>query len=706
MTPLSSNETQPPKAAPPSPPDAYESFLGRQAARIFARGGSEQDLVAYLDHVEGLPGVRRAIVGGGSEDAAAVAGKLPQHGYIDFAANMEELGSGTRVARGLSMRALQGLTSGFGDEAMGALLGLTTGKGSSGGIDEYRAELERFSKEHGISGAVAEFVGMGLQLAVAKKVIGPGALSSPTAVGAAQGALYGAGDATGSPSDRAMSAIIGGATGGVLGAVIGVAARALSPITKVIAQKVANKVEEWAPQIAQKIGTAEVRARALLRRAVDLDKGDITALIADVQKKAAQGLPVTIADVGGDNVMRLAEAAVGVRGPKKQELVESLLGRQADQGSRMLGTLFRSTKVGLRNAYDAADAVMAARKSASDPLYTTAYQQTVTLSDRFKKLLGQDRFKDAYLVGRQIGLEEDAAGLQKGWSIPRLREDELGRIIIPDELPVRAIDYMKRGLDVVIENAGKEGRPALDRQHAFALRSMLNELLDEAGRDSKPYGMARAMWKGHSELLDAMNLGKEGFSRKPPEVVLKEIGGFKTDMEKEMYRLGATQHLSDLIYGQSAETPNIARRYFGGMVYGPGSDRSSAKRISALFESPDDAATFLDYVASEAKLSETAQRLGSTPTQSMQGPAVSQLIPFRPTLGSAIGTTVRAVASRAQTGWTEAVSDELANLYTRGLKDPNELVALLEGLRAIPRPTHPIASTLATAAANAIAGVR
>src|SRR5574342_118559 len=214
--------TKPPIAAAPqaltnlAPParqavtlDPYRAFLFRQLKRIQARGGSPADIGDYLKHVEDHPGVRFAVEEP-PEDPNAPG-----------------------MVRGLSQQVLQGVTFGFGDEALGTLYGLLSGEGGQAGRDLYRAELASFRQQHKGAAIGSNIAGAALTLPLLPlKAIAAGGAGAAALTGAGFGALAGAGEAEGGLSERAQAALLaapfGAATGmgaqvvgGVLGRVMG-----------------------------------------------------------------------------------------------------------------------------------------------------------------------------------------------------------------------------------------------------------------------------------------------------------------------------------------------------------------------------------------------------------------------------------------------------------------------------------------------------
>jgi len=367
----------------------------------------------------------------------------------------------------------------------------------------------------------------------------------------------------------------------------------------------------------------------------------------------------------------------------------------------VFGSLFRNlftgSRLGLQNAYEAAETLAAQRDAAARPLYQTAEQRTVNVTPAIRRTLTEEpAFRDAYTLAKHAADAEDRAGLGRGLPVPDLPDD----LTTLATLPARALDGLKHALDTVIERAGQEGRPIIDRRMATALRTRLNAVLGDVDAQIPEYAQARAIWAGAERARDALALGKGGrrlfqgqevttpnFLQRPPEVVSQELAGLGTEAEREMYRLGAMQSLHDGIYSSTSEGVALMRRIFGAQPHGT-IERSAAQRIRLLFPKTADgsaaAQDFMDQLRNEAVMAlrgeELASAAGRREAPSLAVPATEVALGGRSMrIGAGVGLA-RAVVARSRTGWTENVSDEISNLFTRGLRDPNELELTLEML--------------------------
>jgi hypothetical protein len=445
---------------------------------------------------------------------------------------------------------------------------------------------------------------------------------------------------------------------------------------------------------------------------LDAEGLDVSDLRGAAAALRANGTSPTLADVGGEGTLQLLSETLGSRTPAKQKLAEGLLSRQSEQGAQISGNLFRSifrlSKFGLQNAYDAVDDLATQRASAATPKYAEAYQDLVPTSDRLKQILSNPKFRGAWEEGRRIAQTEELAGVGKGLEIPdlpatSLRDaaeqelvdlgvtgDRLGEMLsqlpndFPDALPVRGLDYMKRGLDNIIKRGLKSGK-VTDAQEMRALRALREEVLELADDASPSFGQARSIWSDATQSMEAVELG-QAFARKPPPVVARELEALisKSPGLADFYRLGAAQSLYEMATGTAAKSEGAdVARLFGGRLFG--TQNQDAMRIRALFpDAPDVAEDFMRQVDAQARISHTSRAVGSSRTGRALQTFEEQVegSPPRGALTPALFaySIMRDGITRLQGSFKRDVSDDLASLFSRGIDDPAELDLLFDAL--------------------------
>lgn len=748
---------------PANPMAARRRYLTDQSNRILAKGGSTADVVKFMEQ-EGV--------------------KLPPTVHVAV--------DSPGYAKGLSQAAIDGATFGFGDEAIGSIVGLASGEGASKGIDDYRRSMAAFRSAHPLAAGAATLAG-GLASALALPELGAakllgsaagaGELSTTARViasgieGAAAGAVGGAGTAEGGLSDRARGALIGGTAGALLGAggagavktlgtrtaapalagallggqvaswpgafvggiVGGIGGKAGQRLMETTGTAIERFAERNPDALAARVfsaldptnGSAALQARTMLRKAFASDGVSLDQAAAEAQRLHAAGVPVTVIDLGGDNVQALVGKAAEFRSPETQAMVRQLLTRQDQQGDRIMGVLFDKQRLGVANAYTAGDALVAKRLADSRPLYETAHQLDVQTTPEIRRAFTNPTFRQMYDEGRAIALQEDHAaamqGAAPGKPVPPLQIVAEGpggiRYIVDgnggaqqappglkvgdvanETLPVRGLDYMKRGLDQLRNQTGTLGagpntKPVLDRQLGTALGGALGALLDRVGEQAPIYGKARAAYKGPSDILDAMALGKGGrvpyptpqglsaaegprFTSKTGEEVTREIRKFTDPTHRSAYVIGALQDVADLMASSTAKATHTADAVFGS----PGME----KRIRALFPEPHgpDANSVFDAIRGESTITSRSTKVAeaSAPRGSSQ---MQEAAPSNVPTGiglkfQVVGSVLRHFGKDARQQFTERVSNEVSALGTRGINGLSELQGLIESLRNIP----------------------
>lgn len=676
-----------PVAAAPRPPRAvspfYWRYLNDQASAIRSQGGNDDDVAQFIDAERDAPMSRLPAFDNDPPD-------MPNN------------------LRGVSMALVQGATFGWGDEAVGSLLGVATGVGAREGIEQYRREYEAWGKEHGGARIIGELAG-GVATGTA---FGMGTTALRTiGIGAGAGATAGAGYADGTISDRMRGALLGATLGAATaGAVVGIGA-VVRPIARPIAERVVPK------PVRELVGaTPEARARELLAHTLaseGLTPAEVTKRLVQLQ---SQGVPATILEIGGDATLRLAADAARTRSPLKTQLLESLLGRQSEQGERLLagllGRAVRRSRFGSANAYEVEDALRTAALRESAPHYRDAYQQVVQLTPRLQHLLKHPKIRAAWEIGAKLARDEDEAiagaaaqglddiGITPGLtvhSLPKeldMLETLITRGVPPDkaaetaarlgaasltELPVRGLDFMKRGLDIVIERGLERGR--IDKQGAKALARLRDEIIREARKQVGAYDTALTTYAGYTGSKNAVTAGRE-FLRRSPGEVKRELARL-SPAERDFYRIGAVQSLYEKVFAGGTGPRNVAARYFGGRLFGGRS--IEAERIRALFpDAPAAAEAFLRQVAGEARISYTTGRVVRMPragiAERAEQATEGNVLPVRGTALVTALSAARGAVVRARSQLSEEVSDELTHLFGKGLNSPTELRALVDDL--------------------------
>lgn len=468
----------------------------------------------------------------------------------------------------------QGATFGWGDEAFAALdatlrapfLKRSWRDVYKQTLSEQRARNNQFSEQHPLQNLAGEIVGSTLV------PVGPAAegakdfwslVRAGAKTGAIAGGVAGAGYADGGLENR----LTGAGLGAAIGAPVGAAAGAVVPLARGSVNAVRNGLPRWfGGRSADERAAAEI-AKALERS--DLTPEEVARRVKDARDK---GIPLTPADLS-KSTRRLARTIETNPSRASERLTDQLEERQTGQGARVSSQLEKA----LGNDGDfhgAVSDIVNERAKAAKPLYDKAYEGSAW-SDDLKGLLDRPAMKRAHARAKEIAANEGVA--------------------IGEPPSMRTWDYIKRGLDDEIEKYRDTttGRLVLD-ENGRALVTLRKQLLDALDAANPDYKAARSVFAGHSELLDALHLGR-AFARGDEEVVASRFGKL-SQPEKDMFRIGAVRELKGMI-DRAPDGADVVRRIFG--------SPERRNRLAMLFDTEDQFREFAQRMELERETSRT-----------------------------------------------------------------------------------------------------
>jgi hypothetical protein len=659
----------------------YQRYLKRQTDRIYAKGGTDEDVQRY---VHGM----------------AFANQPPDY-------------QGPGFLQGSAQHVLQGLGVGGADEALGTLAGIVQLKGpwserGQKGRDAFRRDLAAYEGEYGagsartfeLLGALLPMVLSGGAAAPAEAAAGGGLLPTAAkaftmknlAIGGGIGAAAGFNSAEGGLSERTTAALGSGAAGVVLGPLLhvgsnllgaaagGAVRRAFIPM----AERLGTTVEKLGPTIQRysdglvdvlkKLPGSPARiARQALAMSNTRDALTVEQMVQEVRLRASQGMPVTLADVVGPHGLTLAKTVQQFQGPQQRAYTDMLMEKLGPQSLRLIRGLSRMTRGGFDNAYQLADDLKASYKVAGQQLYDAAYEQTARMPEEAKRALTSEftgrQWRAAWEWGRMTAGAEDQAGIGHGLAVPQLPEEAtmIGNL---KDVPVRALDYMKRGLDYFRRNQGKEGVPVLSERQFEAMGQELKGMLAGVDADVPTYGRARQISEGYFHDTEAINEGRTTFPNSAPDVIRAKLAA---SHNPDLWRAGAIQSLADLTAAGGDATSIMGRSLHG-------APNVMAERIKALFPTEDGARMFQDMVGAEGEQAAWARRMQRTPPNIQSAakrlvgqPNVSIRVPLS---NVRIGRQVPVNVQKAT-----QIANEVTNLFAED--DPTKIEAILHGLEGI-----------------------
>lgn len=389
--------------------------------------------------------------------------------------------------------------------------------------------------------------------AVAKGATVLGRAGNAALTGAGYGAAYGVGtgeDAQGRVEGGLGGALIGGLTGGVASPVVdGLAAggRALAaPVINTL-RAVRNPDDEAARRIGiaiQRDGrTPEQAARTL-------------------EAENASGVPMIVADTGGETTRALARSSANTSPEARQALSGATDDRFQSQSERV-GSFVESLTGGNRDTAGTVEDLQRAASQVNRPAYARAYREGQAVwTPGLEQLLQAPAVQDAVRQTMRTGGNRAAA---QGFQPVRQAFEEVdGRLTLrtnPDGS--RAIpnlqfwDQVKRNLDDMVTAGQREGRG----NAAGDVRDLRNMLRDELDRAVPSYADARRGAAAFFGAEDALDAGAKFVTAPMENAEARRIVGRMSQAEKELFRRGFANSLLERLSGVG-DTRNITNAMF------------------------------------------------------------------------------------------------------------------------------------------------
>lgn len=410
------------------------------------------------------------------------------------------------------------------------------------------------------------------------------------------GALTGAGVGAASNPDDPLQ-------GATEGAVVGAGA---GPLTLLGAKTVGKGA-----QLLGKLFHDPYSQRPIARRTMeDLDQaiGYDELSTDELRRRLTQvsDQPVTLADVGGENMLAAADVAAQVPGPARNRARQLFQDRFNAQSGRVraMTQQYLSPNLGLGGNQAFKD-IQKLKKDTAAEQYANVYRQGLVNTTPLNILL--PRLEAAGALGRM----ETLAGV-KGTTLPGYKMVEL-----PDGTKHKVYQYLtaeqwddaKRGLDDAINAAFKGG----DREVGRELVLLKEQLLGELDTALPGYREARKTFAGYSSSQNAIEMGKQFdsnfFEKGDPDDLLAYFNSLDPG-DQDFFRMGVGQRLSNLI-GTGKVGQDAVKRFF--------SDVGTRDRLAAIFPTPQAFTDFSRAMDQELRFAKTSNTiLGGSPTHRRQ----------------------------------------------------------------------------------------
>lgn len=424
----------------------------------------------------------------------------------------------------------QGLTFGLGDEIAGGVgaavnairapfsseIDFNPGAEYTRWRDRVRGDVAATRAEMPWASTAAEVVG---SLATPMGAIkAPRTLLGAVKGGAKAGGLLGAtaGFGYGEGADSSLAgAGIGAGLGGLLGAGLPLAAK-----------MVERPIRAAADFISPRSGVG----REVVARAMDQDNLSPRVAGEMVQQAHERGVPLAIMDLG-DNLRGLAGAVSRKPGKSRTMVRDSVVGRQAGQNDRVLGAIGRDLGP-IINPAEQSDALIQQAKAASAPLYEKAYEAPGRTSPTLEDLLATPAGRQAMGRARTIAANERRDPNALGFDL-----DEQGETVLNRVPSAQTLDYVKRGLDDVLEPYRNPVTRRLELDEGGrAINDVRANFVREADILHPDYGVARAAYQGPARERQALESGRKALQASAED--LERMMNGLSPPELEQFALG------------------------------------------------------------------------------------------------------------------------------------------------------------------------
>ncbi len=429
----------------------------------------------------------------------------------------------------------EGATLGWGDEAgLGVAAGAaklfadtddTYGEIYDSMRETYDREQGQFRKENPYGSLGAEFAGGlatgGTALKYAPKLFAPvqstaGRAAQLAGIGAGSGATAGAGFAK--EGEKLKGAAFGGTIGGVLAPAV--------PLIGSAARKGSQLVQEAFP----KLGGRNTVQRQVSKDLVDAGYANANEVKSGLTRLGPQA---TIADLS-ENTLGRAEAIANMPGAGRQA-AQDYVARNAGAGRR-IGDDINALFNGRANLGDFVEDIVKRSEREAGPKYQRAMQQQIEITPELNRILKLSDTQKAWKQAQRFAKHE-------GIDLPEIMKVAPdGKLIIESVPDMRSWDYIKKGLDAVIDRSGTTAMGKMDAT-GRSLSRLKSRMVSEIDKQNPDYAAARRVYGGLAETRKAAEEGLKFWNKTDHQIgrMLKDM----SQSEKDAFRLGAMQKIYD-----------------------------------------------------------------------------------------------------------------------------------------------------------------
>lgn len=531
-------------------------------AKAFEIGGQfyTMDQLGTAGAVPGAPQERQGL----GEAAMAGAGKLAGSALFGFGDELQGL-------IGAPIRAARGAAAGYPMSPLSEAGRENLGRAYTSGVEEARGAEKKFQEERPIVGTGLDITGaIAGGAGAAAKLGGRGLIRAFKAtpirtaagVGAAEGAVFGAGEAEGGLGERAKGAGLGAPTGAAAGLVGGAVGKAFFSL----AAKVPGAVNA-------------------------INKAIRGQPVSDVDKRAMDKVMDLLKQRGISAEDALEAAADAIDNPTPGDLTLDVLGEPGvslAQGAAIRGT--GPANVGVKALRErATKSFDVAGEIVSDAISGKNYKQSIKEFADTRRANAQEAFAAAEQIDipqrvyrRLLApfVENNREALRKGLRIAKAEGNQEAYQQLQNALQGKATTLSSRSLGLFLEGLSDLRSTAFrrgDRNLYRALREGEDRFLENVEKVNPDLLRARELYAGDSAIIDAAKFGRDIFSSKlDPEDIADAFKAF-TAGEREAALVGAARAIRDKASKASTEGSPVSRFF---------RSPDQRERLRALF--PDD----------------------------------------------------------------------------------------------------------------------
>jgi len=424
----------------------------------------------------------------------------------------------TPYLTGATGAAVEGLTMGFADEAFAKMRAMTGDRSYEEYVAAEREARRKYAEENPVANFAAE-MGGGILPAivtggasmlpsagrVVTKTVAPSILKM-LGIGAGSGAVSAVGTSEKPIEELPAEAVRGAAAGAATTGVLGLTGKYV--------------VMPGFRALKSALGYGDANKMADIQITKALAKDGMTPQQAfDALQAAARG-EMRLVDIG-ENTAALLRRATSGPGPARVAAKSELQAREAGRVSRVDSDLVQLMS-GSKDFYTDVMELAAKRSKDADVLYQAAWDSNAAITP-----------KNAAGIARMQNFPSFAEALKAG----SRRMQDMGLDITDPKNVLRGLHETKIAIDDMIDKAMRAG----EKGQAKTLLDMKRQLLADMEKASPEYRTARQAYAGDSEMMTAMEEGKNIY--KMPEIDMRKmIDRFKNSpSEYDAFRAGIAQ---------------------------------------------------------------------------------------------------------------------------------------------------------------------